>query len=103
MAIIANMKSASISELKNRLSAYLDMVRAGESVVVLDRDRPVAIIERVGPAEGHDPRIARLERAGLLRPPATDEPLDLDALRQAVPVSAAGLLEALVEERRQGR
>ncbi|WP_369294471.1 type II toxin-antitoxin system Phd/YefM family antitoxin, partial [Klebsiella pneumoniae] len=36
------MEKATISELKNRLSAYLKKVRAGHTVLILDRDRPVA-------------------------------------------------------------
>ena len=36
------MKKAKIAELRNHLSRYLEYVRAGGSVLVLDRDRPVA-------------------------------------------------------------
>jgi prevent-host-death family protein len=36
------MKSASISTLKNNLSAYLDLVREGETVVITDRGRRAA-------------------------------------------------------------
>ena len=39
------MKKASISELKNQLSAYLQRVRAGQTVIVYDRNRPIARIE----------------------------------------------------------
>ena len=97
------MKSASISELKNRLSAYLNMVRAGEPVLVLDRDVPVAIIERVGAAAGTDPRLLKLERAGLLRRPASAATLDLEALRQPAPRSTASVLDALLADRREAR
>ena len=38
------MKKARIAELKNNLSRYLEHVRGGGSVLVLDRDRPVARI-----------------------------------------------------------
>ena len=65
------MKKAKISELKNRLSHYLRFVRGGQSVLVYDRDRPIARIDPV-----RDPRadeagdgIAALVRAGVLRPP----------------------------------
>jgi prevent-host-death family protein len=37
-------KRAKIGELKNNLSKYLDHVRSGGSVVILDRDRPIAEI-----------------------------------------------------------
>ena len=103
MAIMAIMKSVSISELKNRLSAYLGIVRAGEPVLVLDRDQPIAIIERVGAMAGDDPRCMKLERAGLLRRPSNPVPLDLDSLRRPAPRASASVLEALIDERREGR
>lgn len=65
------MKTARIAELKNNLSRYLDHVRGGGTVVVLDRDRPVAQImplSRAARAAGADQeRLARLERRGLVR------------------------------------
>ena len=36
------MKSAKVSELKARLSAYLAEVRRGETVIICDRNTPVA-------------------------------------------------------------
>jgi antitoxin (DNA-binding transcriptional repressor) of toxin-antitoxin stability system len=36
------MKKAKVGELRNGLSRYLDYVRAGGSVVVYDRDTPIA-------------------------------------------------------------
>jgi prevent-host-death family protein len=36
------MRSVNIAELKNRLSAYLQHVRAGEEIVIRDRNLPVA-------------------------------------------------------------
>jgi antitoxin (DNA-binding transcriptional repressor) of toxin-antitoxin stability system len=62
------MKKAKIAELKNHLSRYLDHVRSGEAVLVLDRDQPVAqIVPLARPTGGHDGRLARLERRGLIR------------------------------------
>ena len=66
------MKSAKIAELKNNLSRYLDHVKAGGSVVVLERDRPVAQIVPLSGrsgrrAGGDDARLARLERRGVIR------------------------------------
>ncbi|MFZ0887993.1 MAG: type II toxin-antitoxin system prevent-host-death family antitoxin [Candidatus Binataceae bacterium] len=65
------MKVARIAELKNNLSRYLEHVRAGEPVLVLDRNLPVARIvppERASPASpGDDERLSRLERKGLIR------------------------------------
>ena len=64
------MKSVKIAELKNRLSYYLRLVQRGESILVRDRDRVVARIERV--EEAAMPRtdaewLDRLERRGVIR------------------------------------
>ncbi|MEX2239770.1 MAG: type II toxin-antitoxin system prevent-host-death family antitoxin [Burkholderiales bacterium] len=95
------MVKATISELKNRLSEYLKKVRAGHTVLIFDRQQPVARLERVtGEAQGEG-RLARLERAGLLRRARSRTPLK--ALRAAVPKPGRSVTEALVEERRDGR
>jgi antitoxin (DNA-binding transcriptional repressor) of toxin-antitoxin stability system len=41
------MKTASVTELKNGLSGYLDKVQRGHAVVVTEHNRPVAILEKV--------------------------------------------------------
>jgi prevent-host-death family protein len=46
------MKVARIAELKNNLSRYLEHVRAGGTVTILDRDTPVA--EIIPSAKGSD-------------------------------------------------
>lgn len=65
------MKKARIADLKNNLSRYLDHVRSGGSILVLDRDQAVAQIVplrvTVRDADGEDDRLARLERRGLIR------------------------------------
>lgn len=62
------MKTASISELKNRLSAYVDLVRQGATVVITDRGRPVAELTPVThPRTAASARIAALERKGWLQ------------------------------------
>jgi prevent-host-death family protein len=65
------MKKAGIADLKNNLSRYLDQVKSGESILVLDRNQPVAqIIPLQGGVRGalaENDRLARLERKGLIR------------------------------------
>jgi len=99
-------RRATISETKNGLSALLDRVRHGETILITDRNRPVARLEPVlsgehaGPDEG---RLARLERAGVIRRARRGR---LDEILRASPPSPAGggdVLEALLEERRGGR
>jgi antitoxin (DNA-binding transcriptional repressor) of toxin-antitoxin stability system len=87
--------------LKNGLSAWLDKVRAGETLVVCDRDRPIARIERIGAQAGTDDRLVRLERAGLLR--RASRALALDALRPPGPKARESVLRALLDERAEGR
>jgi prevent-host-death family protein len=45
------MKSVKIAELKDKLSEHLRSVEAGEEVIVTDRNRPIARIIPVQPAE----------------------------------------------------
>lgn len=91
------MVTASISELKNRLSEYLRKVQAGETVVVLDRNRPIARIERIVGKEADEARLSRLEAAGLIK--RATKPLPLDLLRSPPPKSKRSVVEALLEER----
>jgi prevent-host-death family protein len=97
------MKTATITEAKNRLSALIDRVRAGETVIITDRGTPVARIEPMATHPDPDGRLARLERAGIIRRGVAPPPIDL--IRQPAPPLPPGVsvLEALLEERRSGR
>lgn len=93
------MTTASISEAKAKLSALLDRVRAGESVTITDRGRPVARIVPAVDGPDDDGRLARLERAGLIRRPLHE--FDLEAfLARPRAESRASVLDALLDERR---
>lgn len=98
------MKIASVSEAKNRLSALLDLVRAGETVVIVDRGTPVAQLEAVAPSENVTGRVGRLERSGLVRRGEGDARA---AVQGPPPRLAAGhgtaALDTLVQDRRAGR
>ena len=101
------MKRASIPEVKNGLSALLDLVKAGETIVITDRGIPVARIVSDRSADddddGDDGRIARLLRDGVATTRGGPSPLER-ILRPFPPGSKpAGVLEALLEERREGR
>jgi len=97
------MEKVSVSKLKNQLSAYLKKVEAGQTLIVTDRNRPVAQLTPFPERESDDDRIARLVERGILRP-ARRPPLDLQEIVKRRPVvPGAGVLEALLEERREGR
>lgn len=96
------MKKASISQVKNHLSAYIDLVRNGETVLLTDRDRPVARIVPLEPGNVADEaRLAELERSGVLRR-ALKPPMKVLPSPVKLPAGVS-VLDALLEERRGGR
>ncbi len=88
----SQMKTAPVTELKNRLSHYLRLVARGESVTITDHGRPVARLSRV---ESDELATASLVAAGLARPPLA--PLPADFLERSLPT--ADVAEALREDR----
>ena len=99
------MKKVTISELKNNLSAYLKKVQAGTSVLVYDRNCPVARIEPLGRHAADSERLARLYAAGILRPPrkpALAAEALLARLRSGPKLPDADLVTAVIEERASG-
>ena len=94
------MERVSISRLKDQLSAYLKKVQAGETVLVMDRGKPVARLERVESGADDDARYRRLLAAGLVRPPA--KPFDAGVVDPLDPGRDARVVEALLEEREKG-
>lgn len=97
------MKTATITEAKNGLSALIDRVRGGESVLILDRGVPVARLEPVAASSDPTGRLRRLERAGIVRVGTSAPPLRL--LRTRAPDLSPGssAVDTLLEERRSGR
>ena len=61
------MKSVNIAELKNRLSVYLNEVKAGEEILVCDRNRPVARIIPLARSRDEDEELLSLASEGKLR------------------------------------
>ncbi len=63
------MQTVNIADLKNNLSSYIEMVKAGEEILVKDRNRPVARLMPLIAEENVDAEEARLVAAGVLRLP----------------------------------
>jgi len=98
------MEKATVSKLKDNLSAYLRKVRAGATVVIYDRNVPIACIERIEASERGRDRLALLRAQGLARPPT--RALTVKRLREVLPKTlprAARLTDALREERDAAR
>lgn len=96
------MKRATITQAKNGLSALIDQVKAGESIVITDRGLPVARLEpATAAAIDDDGRIERLVRAGLATRGTGDFAAFLD--RPLVEtVDGSSVVDLLLEERRSG-
>lgn len=97
------MKTATITEAKNGLSALIDQVRAGESILITDRGLAVARLEPVTTMADPTGRLGRLERAGIIR--IGSAPTPLERLRRPAPRLPAGTsaVRAVLDERRAGR
>jgi prevent-host-death family protein len=97
------MKTATITEAKNGLSALIDRVKGGETVLILDRGVPVARLEPIASNADPSGRIRRLERSGVLRVGIGPPPLDLLRTPGPALTQGASVVEALLDERRTGR
>jgi prevent-host-death family protein len=97
------MRTASVSDLKNNLSARLKQVIAGEPLIITDHRKPVAVVYPLE-QELMDEHVRSLIAEGLVIPPRRREKLDAKAFL-ALPKAEckAGLTEAILEERREGR
>ena len=98
------MKKAGIAALKNNLSRYIDQVKAGESILVMDRNQPVAQIVPLGSkgrglASSED-RLTRLERKGLIRRGTGSSIKWL--LKRRPPKLKGSVLQDFLDERRSG-
>jgi len=101
---------ATISQVKNSLSAYLRKVRAGETVLIMDRKTPIASLSPIPGPAAVDPKLERLLNAGVV---ARRGPVEADAgERHSVPGAPAlptridtdvDVLGILLAERRSGR
>lgn len=98
------MIEAKISMVKNQLSRYLERVRRGESVRILDRDTPVALLVPVAAkatldsdGDGEAALLAQMERKGLVR--CAGGTLDPVLLEEEPAGRSAGVLQALLEDR----
>lgn len=92
------MKSVNIAELKNRLSVYLNEVKAGEEILVRDRNQPVARIVPLVRSRDEDEELLALASQGKLR--LGEGVLDESFWEMPAPrVSAAALRRAVDQER----
>jgi antitoxin (DNA-binding transcriptional repressor) of toxin-antitoxin stability system len=97
--------TTNISYTRNHLSELLSLVKEGESILIMDRNQPVARLEPVdGHAGGRAGANADLVRRGLVR--AGRNPLNVKAFA-ALPLprtkNGGDVLSALLSDREEGR
>ena len=103
------MVRTNISNLKNRLSHYLRLVRAGEVVEITDRKAPLARIEAIdafNDSGAENGWLLRMVEVGTIIAPRSKTPRsDFSRLPSEFSKNGkyAGVLNALREEREKGR
>ena len=107
------MIQVNISEMKNRLSYYLRLVRGGEQIEIIDRKTPLARLVHISQAESENSKavwIKEMEQLGIVTPPKkrSCRPSFLTRLSDKREISKGtnvtpAVLEALLEEREAGR
>jgi prevent-host-death family protein len=71
------MKTTTVSEARNGLSALLKRVKGGETVLITHRGIPIARIEPVHAPDDPTGRLDRLVRAGIIRPGSGNVPASI--------------------------
>ena len=96
------MKTAAISELKARLSEYLNQVKAGMEVLITDRGKPVARLVPLSRSKDLKESLVRMEKEGLIRIGSGKLPKNFWRMHR--PDDSNGMvLKALLDEREAGR
>lgn len=106
VAKLATMKTANVGTLRNNLSKYLELVRKGETIEILDRKTPVARLIPIQPSmkpgkDGVSPWMRQLAKEGKVR--LATARFDPDFFKNLPGTKNARVVEALLEERRDGR
>lgn len=90
--------TATVVQLKSRLSEYLRRVKAGGELIITDRGVPVARMMPLDAAERRTTRRLRLSKTGIVRPGKGRLPRVLQSPPEGPPVGK-GVLDALLAER----
>jgi prevent-host-death family protein len=99
------MKKASVTETKNHLSRLLEEVKSGTTILILDRNKPVARLEPVAADQTmNEDRVASLVAQGLAAAPRRRLDVDSFLSRKMIRLPAGtSAVRALLSEREHGR
>jgi len=91
----SHMRRVTVTELKNKLSQYLRLVKKGETIEVVERSIPIARLERL--RTSGDAELSQLVRDGIVTPARRPAPDDLFA-RPPIPCRGDAV-RAVIEQR----
>ena len=94
-------RTASVVELKARLSEHLRQVKSGHELIVTERGIPVARMLPLDDSARRSTRRLRLTRSGALKPGRGKLPPALKKAPDGPPTGGA-VVDALLSERRDG-
>lgn len=92
----SQMKTTSVTRLKNHLSAQLKEVAAGETILITDRSKPIATLQPLAHGGGGDD-VSALCAWGIVSPP--QKPLAVASLLKKPRGEGVALTPAILEER----
>jgi antitoxin (DNA-binding transcriptional repressor) of toxin-antitoxin stability system len=90
------MKSVQVADLRERLDECVEAVKNGETVTLLEGQKRIGELK---PEETDEERLARLERAGIIRRGTGKLPPDF--LTRELPKFGGSVVEQLLEDRRK--
>ena len=96
------MRTVNIAVLKNQLSKYITYAKAGETIIIRDRDKAVAQLMPLPVSDSLTEEERQLVAAGLMRPRM--HPFDLAKFR-AMPratVKGNAAVQAIIDDRNEG-
>ena len=103
------MKSLQLTELHDRSDEFIEAVKNGQTVELLEGERSVATVEPLreptpAPTNGSDEEwIEKLVARGVIRKgPNWGKPLPEEFFTRPLPVAKASVLEQLLEDRHSG-
>ena len=92
------MKSVNVAQLKDGLSAYLKLVRAGEEILIRDRKTPIARLLPLADDTAIDDEMKALAASGKLRLPT--KALDPNIFPKKAPQVPTNLIVAALRQDR---
>lgn len=92
------MKSVNVAELRNKLSSYLNEVKAGQEIVVSERNEPIARIIPLKPPSDDEKELLALAAAGKVR--LGEGPIGEDFWELPGPNVPPDVLRRVMEEER---